>query len=97
MSAFERWSGPGDDGVTDRVRDRVDALRHRYALECELGRGGMATVWLARDLKHDRLAWLPAECRFGFVSMSGDARVVACAVLHQELDICLVSNFDGGP
>src|SRR3954469_741091 len=25
-----------------------------YALERELGRGGMATVYLARDLKHDR-------------------------------------------
>ena len=32
----------------------ADALRDRYALERELGRGGMATVYLARDLKHDR-------------------------------------------
>ena len=30
------------------------ALRDRYTLERELGRGGMATVYLARDLKHDR-------------------------------------------
>jgi serine/threonine-protein kinase len=29
-------------------------LRDRYALERPLGRGGMATVYLARDLKHDR-------------------------------------------
>jgi serine/threonine-protein kinase len=30
------------------------ALRDRYALERELGRGGMATVYLAHDHKHDR-------------------------------------------
>src|SRR6266513_5405986 len=30
------------------------ALADRYALERELGRGGMAVVFLARDLRHDR-------------------------------------------
>jgi serine/threonine protein kinase len=30
------------------------ALRNRYELERELGRGGMATVYLARDLVRDR-------------------------------------------
>ena len=31
-----------------------DALADRYRLEHELGAGGMATVYLAQDLKHDR-------------------------------------------
>ena len=30
------------------------ALTDRYAIEREIGAGGMATVYLARDLKHDR-------------------------------------------
>src|SRR5213592_862025 len=31
-----------------------EALADRYSVERELGRGGMATVYLAQDLKHDR-------------------------------------------
>ncbi|HEX3233507.1 MAG TPA: protein kinase [Gemmatimonadales bacterium] len=32
----------------------ISALQDRYRLERELGQGGMATVYLARDLRHDR-------------------------------------------
>src|SRR6266849_4515369 len=32
----------------------TSALAGRYAIERELGAGGMATVYLAQDLKHDR-------------------------------------------
>src|SRR6476620_10121483 len=31
-----------------------EALAGRYEIERELGRGGMATVYLARDVQHDR-------------------------------------------
>src|SRR2546430_8731260 len=31
-----------------------DALAGRYAIDRELGHGGMATVYLAQDLKHGR-------------------------------------------
>ncbi|HYL31404.1 MAG TPA: serine/threonine-protein kinase, partial [Gemmatimonadales bacterium] len=40
--------------MADSPAALADALRDRYLLERELGRGGMATVHLARDLKHDR-------------------------------------------
>lgn len=37
------------------LRDRLlRALADRYAIERDIGTGGMATVYLARDLKHDR-------------------------------------------
>ncbi len=40
--------------LTDPTAALAAGLRDRYVLERPLGRGGMATVYLARDLKHDR-------------------------------------------
>jgi serine/threonine-protein kinase len=40
--------------MTDLRAQLQEGLGGSYALERELGRGGMATVFLARDLKHDR-------------------------------------------
>ncbi|HEX7023734.1 MAG TPA: protein kinase, partial [Gemmatimonadales bacterium] len=37
--------------IPDRLRTALDAS---YRLECELGHGGMATVYLAEDRKHAR-------------------------------------------
>ena len=42
-------------GLTEGIPTPLaDALRDRYAIERELGRGGMATVYLAHDIHHDR-------------------------------------------
>jgi serine/threonine-protein kinase len=40
--------------MSDSFPRLVTALAGRYTVERELGRGGMATVYLAHDLKHDR-------------------------------------------
>ncbi len=48
--------------MTDPVARLNAALEGRYAIERELGEGGMATVYLAKDLKHEprgsgRIIW----------------------------------------
>jgi serine/threonine-protein kinase len=40
--------------VTDVISNLATALGDRYRIERELGQGGMATVYVAEDLKHDR-------------------------------------------
>jgi predicted unusual protein kinase regulating ubiquinone biosynthesis (AarF/ABC1/UbiB family) len=40
--------------MTDIPTRLQAALSDRYRIERELGVGGMATVYLAQDLKHDR-------------------------------------------
>jgi serine/threonine-protein kinase len=40
--------------MTDTLPRLTSALADRYRIDRELGAGGMATVYLARDLRHDR-------------------------------------------
>src|SRR5215210_500767 len=40
--------------MTDLRAQLLEGLSGSYTLERELGRGGMATVFLAQDLKHER-------------------------------------------
>ncbi|MBP9201408.1 MAG: protein kinase [Gemmatimonadales bacterium] len=40
--------------MSDTLAKLQAALKDRYGIQRELGRGGMATVYLATDLKHDR-------------------------------------------
>ncbi|HWB39926.1 MAG TPA: hypothetical protein VG500_01635, partial [Gemmatimonadales bacterium] len=40
--------------MSDTLQRLKTALGERYAVEREVGVGGMATVYLARDLRHNR-------------------------------------------
>ncbi len=40
--------------MTDQVDRLTEALKGRYDIQRELGSGGMATVYLAKDARHDR-------------------------------------------
>ncbi len=53
--ASARLKGADRVGGADELRERLQAaLGPNYAIERELGRGGMATVFLALDAKHKR-------------------------------------------
>ena len=62
----------------DLVERLQTALAERYRIERELGRGGMATVYLAEDLKHGRRVALKV-LRPGLSSSSGAER------FHREI------------
>jgi serine/threonine-protein kinase len=40
--------------MTDEIARLKSALSNRYTIEREIGSGGMATVYLAEDVKHKR-------------------------------------------
>lgn len=54
------------------IEDVREALTDRYAVDRELARGGMATVYLARDLKHDRIVALKVLHRELAVALGAD-------------------------
>ena len=51
---FRELSCKAEAHLTDTMQRLSVALADRYAIERELGEGGMATVYLAHDVRHDR-------------------------------------------
>jgi serine/threonine protein kinase len=72
--------------VTDVVASALaEALRDRYTIERELGRGGMATVYLAREVKHGRQVALKV-LRPELAAVLGRERFLAEIGLTARLD-----------
>jgi serine/threonine-protein kinase len=49
-----RATAEGESPMTDTLGRIGAALAGRYVIEREVGAGGMATVYLAQDVRHDR-------------------------------------------
>lgn len=73
------------------------ALSDRYRIEREIGAGGMATVYIARDLKHDRAVAVkvlkPRLITWDAASSSLDTNEVSWRA-SQRLPQCRVAVFD---
>ena len=63
-------AGGGQRVMTAAPAELRAALADRYAIERELGRGGMAIVYLAHDLRHDR----PVALKVLHPELAADAR-----------------------
>jgi serine/threonine protein kinase len=73
-----------------------EAVSDRYKVEREIGRGGMATVYLARDLRHDRAVAIKVMHR-GLAASLGSARFlreieIAASLSHPRI----VPLYDSG-
>src|SRR4051794_19470842 len=82
--------------MSDPVEPLPAGLQDRYAFERELGRGGMATVWRARDLRHDRPVSLKVlhpevAASLGAERFQGEIRLAA-RLQHPHI----LSVFDSG-
>ncbi|MDT8435673.1 MAG: serine/threonine-protein kinase [Gemmatimonadota bacterium] len=88
---------PEDEGLQEAL---CEALEDRYRLEGELGRGGMAVVFLAREAKHDRTVVLKVirpgiAARYGVERFEREIRLAA-RLSHPNILGLLDSGRAGG-
>ncbi len=82
-----------ESAIIDRLRT---SLAERYRIERELGKGGMATVFLAHDLRHDRdvaLKVLHPDLAASMGAERFDREIKLAAKLHHPH---ILSLFDSG-
>jgi len=87
--------------MSDVMTRLFNAFAGRYRLEREVGSGGMATVYLARDLKHDRDVAVKV-LRPELAALLGVSRflneITICARLHHPHILTLIdSGLTGDP
>ena len=82
--------------MTDPLDRLRSALGDRYAVERQIGEGGMATVYLARDLKHERTVAVKVLRPELSVSLGGDRflREIRVAATLQHPNI--LALYDSG-
>jgi serine/threonine-protein kinase len=86
--------------MTDPLAGLIEALRDRYRIDRELGRGGVATVFRAHDVRHDRWVALKLLHRDLGAAIGGERfrQAVRTAARLQHPHILTVhdSGEDGG-
>jgi hypothetical protein len=71
--------------ISDPVARLNAALDGRYTIERELGEGGMATVYLADDLKHERKVALKVLKPELAAVVGAERFLVRCVYRRQEV------------
>jgi serine/threonine-protein kinase len=85
--------------VTDPLDRLRSALGDRYAVERQVGEGGMATVYLARDLKHERTVAVKVLRPELSASLGGDRflrEIRVAATLQHPNSLALYDSGEAG-